>query len=167
MLNRSTAALIATAFVFAIGGRASADEIKFHSINDGSVYDKPFTNLKGQWNNEFGVGAPLVTTGPWVAKWNLAYIQTFPLKSSVKPQWTAGGTIVYEFGGKPVVPGLYSKIKNNLQGLWQQESGFTARTRVGQYGLVFNAGYIFDYPRNNHAAPKWQIGLNFNYYFHK
>ena len=166
MQNRISAVCVGAACFLAVAGSALADDIQFHSLGDGSIYEKPFTNLKGQWNNESGFAAPLLTSGPWVAKYNVAYIQTYPLKWKVGPQWTAGGTIVYELDKKAkIVPGLYTKAKNNLQGLWQEETGFTARTRVGRYGLVFNAGYLFDYPYHSDARPKWQIGLSLNYYF--
>ncbi len=167
MLNRSTAVLLATASLFAIAGKASADEVKTHTPMEGSFYEKVQTDLVGKWKNELGFSAPLATSGPWVVKYNIAYVQTFPLKSKVIPNWTAGATLAYEFLGHPIVPGIYTKVKNNLQGLWQHETGFTVRTKVSGYSLVFNAGYLFDYPRDSHAAPKWQLGLAFNYPLHK
>ncbi len=149
-----------------VAGSAMADDIKFHSIGDGSVYEKPLTNLQGKWQNEIGVAAPLATSGPWTLKYNIAYLQTFPLKTKVGPLWTSGIGLVYEFDKTSVVKsGIYTKTKNDLFGTWVQESGYTARTRMGQYGLVLNAGYIFKYPFSSHAGPKWQVGLALNYYF--
>jgi len=165
MINRLRAASVGAAvFVFGVAA-ASTDEIKWHGFDEGSLYTKPYTGLKGSWNEEFGVAAPLATYGRWTFKYNLAYIQTWPLKTEVGPQWTAGGTVVYQLTDSGLKPGLYTKAKNNLQGLWQEESGLTAKWKLGQFGLVGNAGYIFDYPRDASAKPKWQIGLSLNYYF--
>ena len=145
---------------------AQADDLKFHPITDGAVYVKPFTNLKGKWNNEYGISVPLITSGNAILKYNIGYVQTYPLAWKAAPQWTAGTTLVYEFDKSGnIKSGVYSKIKNNLLGVWQQESGYTARTRVGRYGIVFNAGYIWNYPYDSSAAPKWQLGLSLNYHF--
>ena len=165
MINRALAGSLSTALFLCVTAAAKADDFKFHPFEDGSIYTKPFTGLKGSWNEEFGVAGPILTSGPWTFKYNLAYIQTWPLKTEVGPQWTAGGTIVYQLSDKGLMPGLYSKAKNNLQGLWQQESGLTAKWRKGEYGLVANAGYIFNYPRDASAKPLWQVGLSLNYYF--
>ena len=166
MFNRNYMAALSAACLLAVAGNAMGDDLKFHPIGDGSIYEKPFTNLYGKWNSETGIAAPLATDGNFVFKYNLAYIQTFPLKWKVGPQWTAGAAIVYEFDKKSAVKsGIYTKAKNNLQGLWQEESGYTARTRMGQYGLVLNAGYLWNYPYKSHQGPLWQVGLSLNYYF--
>ena len=155
-----------SAAIFVCGvASASTDAIQFHSIEDGSIYTKPYTGLKGSWNEEFGVAAPFATYDKWTLKYNVAYIQTWPLKTEVEPIWTEGATVVYQLSDKGVMPGLYTKLKGNQPGPWQQESGLTAKWRTGQFGLVGNAGYVYDYPRDPSAKPLWQIGLSLNYYF--
>ncbi len=163
MFHKSVAAMAAVVITCSFA-HAQTETVKLHSFEDGVVYTKPYTGLKGSWNEEFGFAAPLVTSGKWTLKYNLAYIQTWPLKTEVGPQWTAGATVVYQLMDTGIMPGLYTKAKNNLQGLWQQESGITAKWRMGKLGLVGNAGYIFDYPRNPSAAPKWQVGVSFCYF---
>jgi hypothetical protein len=140
---------------------ASGQTWQFHSpLSDGYVYTKPATDLDGHWKEEFGIGAPLLTGGPWLFKWNAAYVHNFPNAFNVAPAWTAGVTAVYELAQGKVIPGLYTKTKNNLLGLWQQESGFTALTSVYNVGLVFSAGYIYSYPFKSDAGPLWQVSLS-------
>jgi len=143
---------------------ADTPQLNFHSFEDGNIYTKPYTGLKGSWNEELGYSAPLVTTGQWTLKYNVAYIQTWPLKTEVEPQWTAGATIVYQLSNQGLQPGLYTKIKSSLDGLWQQETGLTAKYRMGQYGLIGNAGYVLNYPHFTNVKPRWQVGVSFAWY---
>ncbi len=167
MTFRPCAALLAAALSTSLLNIARADDWKFHGIGDGNIYTKPYTNLQGKWKEEFGIAAPLLTNGPWVVKWNVGYLQTYPLKWKEPQLWTAGVTAVYEFGNRKdqIRPGLYTKLKKDDPGRWQQETGLTARTRFGRYGLTGNLGYIFEYPRHADAIPKWQAGVSFCWYF--
>jgi hypothetical protein len=164
MIYRFTSVLLG-ASLFCLPSTSCADDWKFHSLDSGYIYTKPASDLDGKWKEEFGVGAPFLTGKNWLVKWNAAYSHSFPKAFNVAPAWTTGATVVYELAQGPVIPGIYTKIKNNLDGLWQQESGFTALSGIGRVGLVFSAGYIFAYPFKSDAAPTWQVSLSAQFRF--
>lgn len=166
MIKRSFLASASIIGILGVASVAQADDIKYHSITDGSIYVKPYTNMKGQWNNEYGYQAKIASSGNASFKVNIAYVQTYPLVWKSPSQWSAGGTLEYVFDKSGnVTSGIYTKIQNDLVGLWQQESGYMAHTKLGKIGVTFNAGYIWDYPYNSSDAPKWNVGLTFSYKF--
>jgi len=155
----------ATALAVTAVNASAADDWKFHSFDDGYVYTKSATDLDGKWKEEFGVGAPFLTGGAWLVKWNAAYVHEFPKAFNVGPSWTTGATAVYELAQGKVIPGIYTKIKNNLDGVWQQETGFTALSTVGHVGLGLTTGYVFAYPYKSSAGPMWQSALTIQFMF--
>jgi len=181
MKNRIKPTFISLGCLLPFAVFASDDTPPSQYPESASIYEKPFTNLFGKWSNEVGFTVPILTDSPVVVKLNMGYIQSYPLKWDDRPQFSTGAAVVYEFtqSQPQVVPGLYTKVRYNLLGLWQQESGFTARTRMGQCGLVFNAGYVLNYPVGFHydaqcpnqsapifhGAAQWQVGLSLNFYF--
>lgn len=165
MVNRVTCLFLGAVLLGGAATSAFADDSGFHSLSDAYVYDKPSNDLDGKWKDEIGVGSQFYTKGPWLIKWNAGYVHTFPKAFNVAPGWTVGASAVYELMRGPVIPGLYTKTKNNLNGEWQQEFGVTALSKVGKVGLVFQAGYVAAYPWKFDIAPTWQVSVSAQFHF--
>lgn len=143
---------------------ASAEPAKLQwsplTLGSLSAYTKLKSNFRGLWQQETGLSARFLTDGRLSLGGNVAWLDNYPIESPYPANWTAGLTLAYRTAPSAYAPSIYTKIKSNLVGVTQQETGFSALLVRGHgWGLGGNVAYVFNYPYKSTSFPAWTGGL--------
>jgi len=142
-----------------------APELTFiKSLKDVQLSLKPKYNMVCAWDQEFGIQATMLRYGSFCEATNFCYDPTYPIDLDKKPRFSVGFQVVYTFTTLPSKLGIYTKSKNNLVGLWKQETGLTGRLYSSRSFIVSaNVACVFNYPESSHQKPQWLGLVNFQF----
>lgn len=133
---------------------------KTFNLNDGALYLKQKTNLRGTLALESGYAVPVFRSGNIVFSANVAYVQDFssPWK---KNNWESGVTANYRLSRDWSV---YTKTLTNFTGSWSQETGVKKNLyRTKNYTVSANVGNVFGHPFRNKAKNSWTFGVTVSF----
>ena len=133
---------------------------KTYSLNDGALYVKEKTNLRGNLGLETGYSVPLASHGNVSLSGNVAFVQNVNNLFG-DTSWTVGLAAGYRLNSAWSV---YTKTATNLTGTWTQETGVRINIlRTKNYSVTANTGYVFSYPFKNGERPNWTTGLTVSF----
>jgi hypothetical protein len=148
--------------ILAASVHADTQPVWIHQWSDIAVYEKTQSNLVGKWTQHTGLQFTLVKWGNWKAQYAIANDPTYPLNWKKKPAFTNSLQVQYTVHPDRYQPAVYTKIKNDFLGTWQEETGVTAH--VASYKLNYMSaglGYVFKCPYKSDAKPGWAAYFSF------